>query len=329
MASNVDHYNRKVTYLRVSVTDRCNLRCFYCKPVKDLKLLDHAEILSYEEILELIRVATNLGIRKVRLTGGEPLLRRNFVHLVESVYRIPKIEDVSVTTNGVLLKKMARPLFEAGVRRINVSLDTLNPLKYTKITRRECFDAVWEGLQAAEEVGFSPIKVNVVAIRGLNDDELLQFADLSVRRPYHIRFIEYMPIGQDGNWTPERYISSDEIKSTIESLGPLHKIPHSIHDGPAERYRFESAKGEIGFISPLSHHFCPSCNRLRLTADGKLRPCLFADDEVDIKTPLRNGYSPEDLGKVFQHAVAAKPERHHAEILEKGKCARPMSTIGG
>ncbi|NVL90485.1 MAG: radical SAM protein, partial [Desulfobacterales bacterium] len=186
MAPNVDHYNRKVTYLRVSVTDRCNLRCFYCKPVKDLKLLDHAEILSYEEILELIRVATDLGIRKVRLTGGEPLLRRDFVHLVESVYRIPKIEDVSITTNGVLLKEMARPLFEAGVRRINVSLDTLNPLKYTKITRRECFDAVWEGLQAAEGVGFSPIKVNVVAIRGLNDDELLQFANLSVQRPYHI-----------------------------------------------------------------------------------------------------------------------------------------------
>ena len=329
MAPNVDPYNRKITYLRVSVTDRCNLRCIYCTPVKDLKLLDHAEILTYEEILKVIRVATYLGIKKVRLTGGEPLLRRNFVHLVESACRIPQIEDVSITTNGLLLEKMARPLFEAGVRRINVSLDTLNPLKYAKITRREGFDAVWKGLQAAEAVGFSPIKVNIVAIRGLNDDELLQFADLSVGKPYHIRFIEYMPIGPDSNWTPEKYISSDDMRSKLETFGPLHKIPHSNHDGPAERYRFESAKGEIGFISPLSHHFCPSCNRLRLTADGKLRPCLFADNEVDIKSPLRNGFSDQHLKEVFLQAIASKPRRHHAEILKKREGLRPMSAIGG
>ena len=329
MASNVDPYNRKITYLRVSVTDRCNLRCMYCTPVKDLKLLDHADILSYEEILKVIHVATDLGIKKVRLTGGEPLLRRNFVHLVESACRIPQIEDVSITTNGVLLQEMARPLFEAGLRRINVSLDTLNPLKYTKITRRECFDAVWNGLQVAEAVGFSPIKVNVVVIRGINDNELLRFADLSVRKPYHIRFIEYMPIGRDSNWAPEKYVSSDEIKSKFETFGPLRKIPRSIHDGPAERYQFQSAKGEIGFISALSHHFCPLCNRLRLTADGKLRPCLFADDEVDIKSPLRNGYSHQDLRDVFQQAIARKPRRHHAEILKKRECLRSMSTIGG
>ena len=329
MVPNVDSYNRKITYLRVSVTDRCNLRCIYCTPVKNLKLLDHADILSYEEILKVIRVATELGINKVRLTGGEPLYRRNFTHLVESVCRIPRIEDVSITTNGVFLKEMARPLFEAGVHRINVSLDTLNPLKYTKITCRECFDAVWEGIQVAETVGFSPIKVNVVVIRGLNDDELLRFADFSVRKPYHIRFIEYMPIGRDLNWTTEHYVSSDEMKSKLKTFGPLLKIPPSIHDGPAERYRFESAKGEIGFISALSHHFCPSCNRLRLTADGKLRPCLFADDEVDIKSPLRNGYSHEHLKKVFQQAIARKPRRHHAEILEKREGLRPMSTIGG
>ena len=329
MAQNLDPYNRKITYLRVSVTDRCNLRCIYCTPVKHLKLLDHADILSYEEILKVIRIATDLGIKKVRLTGGEPLLRRNFVHLVESVCRIPRIEDISITTNGVLLREMAGPLFEAGIRRINVSLDTLNPLKYTKITRRECFDAVWKGLQVAETVGFSPIKVNVVVIRGLNDDELGRFADLSIQKPYHIRFIEYMPIGRDSDWTPEKYVSLDEIRSKLQTFGPLYKIPHSIHDGPAERYRFESAKGEIGFISALSHHFCPSCNRLRLTADGKLRPCLFADDEVDIKSPLRNGFDHQHLKEVFQQAIAGKPRRYHAEILEKGKCLRPMSTIGG
>jgi cyclic pyranopterin phosphate synthase len=329
MASNVDPYNREITYLRVSVTDRCNLRCMYCTPVKDLKLLDHADILSYEEILKVIGVAADLGIRKVRLTGGEPLLRRNFVHLVESACRTPQIEDVSITTNGVLLEEMARPLFEAGVHRINVSLDTLNPLKYTKITRRECFDAVWKGIQVAEAVGFSPIKVNVVVIRGLNDNEILQFAELSVRKPYYIRFIEYMPIGRNSNWTAERYISSDEIRSKLETFGPLHKIPRSIHDGPAERYCFKSAKGEIGFISALTHHFCPSCNRLRLTSYGKLRPCLLADQEVDIKSPLRSGLSHQHLKEVFQRAIASKPKRHHAEMLERRVGLRPMSTIGG
>jgi len=326
---NIDPYNRKITYLRVSVTDRCNLRCMYCMPVKNLKLLDHAEILSYEEILKVVRVATGLGIKKVRLTGGEPLVRRNFVYLVESVCRIPQIVDVSVTTNGVLLKEMARLLFEAGLRRINVSLDTLNPLKYAKITRRECFDAVWNGLQVAEAAGFAPIKVNVVVIRGLNDDELLRFADLSVQKPYHIRFIEYMPIGQDSNWAPEKYISSDEIRSRLHAFGSLRKVPGSIHDGPAERYRFESARGEIGFISPISHHFCPLCNRIRLTADGKLRPCLFGDDEVDIKSPLRNGFSHQDLKLVFQRAINRKPRRHHAESPEKRGRLRPMSAIGG
>jgi cyclic pyranopterin phosphate synthase len=298
-------------------------------PVRNLKLLDHTDILSYEEILELIRIAIDLGVRKVRLTGGEPLLRRNFVQFVASVCRIPQIEDVSVTTNGVRLQEMAAPLFEAGLRRINVSLDTLNPLKYREITRRECFDAVWEGLQVAEAVGFSPIKVNVVAMRGLNDDELPRFADLSVQKPYHVRFIEFMPIGRDSNWSPKRYISSDEMRFKLETFAPLRKIPHATHDGPADRYRFESAAGEIGFISAMSHHFCPSCNRLRLTADGRLRPCLFADDEVDIKSPLRNGCSQADLKEVFQQAVARKPRRHHAEALVQGDCMRPMSTIGG
>lgn len=329
MAPSLDPYNREITYLRVSVTDRCNLQCIYCMPVRDLKLLDHSDILSYEEILEVIRIGIDLGVKKVRLTGGEPLLRRNFVNFVESVNRIPGIEDVSLTTNGVLLQEMAEPLFEAGLRRINVSLDTLDPLKYRKITRGDCFDAVWKGLQVAEAVGFSPIKVNVVAIRGLNDDELRQFAHLSMQRPFHVRFIEYMPIGQNSNWGPEKHISSDEIRCKLETLGSLHKIPHAIHDGPAERYRFESAAGEIGFISAMSHHFCPSCNRLRLTADGRLRPCLFADDEVDIKSTLRNGGSQEDLKGVFQEAIARKPRRHHAEILVRGESARPMSTIGG
>jgi len=329
MAPNVDHYHRRITYLRVSVTDRCNLRCIYCVPVKDLTLLNHGDILNYEEILRVLQAGAEIGIEKVRLTGGEPLVRRNFVHFVESVCQMSAFKDVSITTNGVYLKEKAQEIFDTGVRRINVSLDTLDPLKYAKITGRDYFDNVWKGLKEAEAVGFSPIKLNVVAIRGINDDELLAFAQLSRRKPYHIRFIEYMPIGHDNRWTPEKYISSDEIKSKLESFSPLHKLPHLTDDGPAKRCRFESAKGEIGFISALSHHFCSTCNRLRLTADGKLRPCLLAEDEVDIKTPLRSGCSQEDLKCVFQRAIAKKPKRHHDKISERVQCLRSMSAIGG
>lgn len=329
MAPNIDPYNREINYLRVSVTDRCNLRCIYCMPVKDLQLLNHADILRYEEILKLIEIATDLGVRKIRLTGGEPLMRRGFVHLVESVCRISKLEDVSITTNGVFLKEMAAQLFAAGLHRVNVSLDTLDPLKYEKITGRACFHRVWEGLQKAEAVGFRPIRINVVTIKGLNDDELYQFADLSIQKPYHIRFIEYMPIGRGNNWEPRKYISSDEIKSRLEKFGPLQKTPRSIHDGPVERYRFKSAKGEIGFIGALSHHFCPSCNRIRLTSDGKLRPCLFSDNEVDIRSALRAGRDPESLKEIFLRAIAKKPRRHHSGVLKGREVVRAMSMIGG
>ena len=285
--------------------------------------------MSYEEILKVIIAGTECGIRKVRLTGGEPLVRKNFVQFVASVCRIPELEDVSITTNGVFLKERAKEIFDAGVYRINISIDTLNRLKYAKITGYNCFDAVWEGISEAEAVGFSPIKLNVVAIRGLNDDEFLPLAELSVKKPYHVRFIEYMSIGHDSRWKPEKYISSDEIKSKLKSIGNLHRIPRASLDGPSERYRFESAKGEIGFISVLSHNFCPACNRLRLTADGKLRPCLFADNEIDIKTPLRDRDTQQDLKKLFREAIAMKPERHHVKTPDSGDCLRPMYSIGG
>ncbi|MDY6837118.1 MAG: GTP 3',8-cyclase MoaA [Thermodesulfobacteriota bacterium] len=329
MASNIDRYHRRITYLRISVTDRCNLRCIYCRLVKDLELVHHDEILRYEEILPIIEAGTGIGITKVRLTGGEPLVRKHFVHLVESVCKVPGLKDVSITTNGVRLKKKAKEIFQAGVHRINVSLDTLNRLKYIKITGRDYFDNVWEGLQEAEAVGFSPIKVNVVAMRGFNDDELMAFAKLSLEKPYHVRFIEYMPVGKHSPWERERYISSDEIRSKIEPLGPLHKVPRSVHDGPASRYRLPSAAGEIGFITAMSHHFCTSCNRLRLTADGKLRPCLFSDDEIDIRGPLRRGCSGEDLKALFKTAIARKPKEHQATIFKTGASKRPMSAIGG
>ena len=329
MASNLDQYNRRITYLRISVTDRCNLRCIYCRPVKDLNLVSHDEILRYEEILKIIEAGTEIGITKVRLTGGEPLVREHFVHLVESACKVPGLKDISITTNGVSLKKKAKEIFQAGVHRINVSLDTLNHLKYIKITGRDHFGNVWKGLKEAEAVGFSPIKLNVVAMRGVNDDELIEFAKLSLQKPYHVRFIEYMPVGKDNPWEGERYISSDEIRSRIEALGPLHKISRSAQDGPARRYRLPSAAGEIGFITAMSHHFCPACNRLRLTADGRLRPCLFSDDEIDIKGPLRSGCSGEDLKALFKTAISRKPKEHHATIFKTGESKRPMSAIGG
>ena len=329
MASNLDRFNRTITYLRVSVTDRCNLRCAYCQPVKELKLLRHSKILSYEEILRVVQAAAKLGISKIRLTGGEPLIRRGFTGFVSSVCRVSGLEDVSITTNGVFLKEKAGKLFDAGIRRINVSLDTLERSKYNEITKRDYFKNVWEGLMEAEAVGFSPIKVNVVAMRGVNDDEFLSFAELSMRKPYYIRFIEYMPFGYTSQWGSEKYISSDDIKSHLESCGRLKEVSRLVLDGPARRYRFEGARGEIGFISAMSQHFCSSCNRLRLTADGKLRPCLFANDELDIKKPLRSGCSLEDLKGLFQQAISQKPKGYHAGIHGNCESNRPMSAIGG
>jgi cyclic pyranopterin phosphate synthase len=297
--------------------------------VKDFTFVKHPDILRYEEILEIIGAATELGINKIRLTGGEPLIRNNFIHLVKSVCQIESLNDVSITTNGVFLKKMAKAIFEAGVHRINVSLDTLDPVKYAKITGSDCFQDVWAGLEEAQAVGFSPIKINVVAIKGLNEDELIQFAELSIRKPYHIRFIEFMPMENDGYWTPKKFIPSDSVKSVLASLGPLEPLPLNPADGPAARYRFRGAKGEIGFISPMSHRFCHACNRLRLTADGMLRPCLLGKDELDIKTPLRNGCTPDDLKILFEEAIDRKPNQHHAGMKGPTDFGRPMSAIGG
>lgn len=329
MVPSLDPYNRKINYLRVSVTDRCNLRCVYCHPVRAFRFRKHADILRYEEILEIIRAARDLGINKIRLTGGEPLIRKNFVRLAESVCQIAGLADVSITTNGVFLKKMAKAIFDAGIHRINVSLDTLVPLKYAKISGHDCFHEVWNGIEAAHALGFSPVKINVVAIKGVNDDEIIAFGELSMRKPYQIRFIELMPIGNYGYWMPGRYLSSDTIKSKLESIGPLLPVSLGVVDGPAQRYRFQGAKGEIGFISAMSHRFCHTCNRIRLTADGKLRPCLFADEELDIKTPLRAGCGRQELKRLLQLAIDRKPKQHHAEIQGQAESSRPMSAIGG
>lgn len=328
MPSNIDQFSRNITYLRISITDRCNLRCVYCVSADGLRSLPHRDILTYEEVLDITRIAVDLGITKIRVTGGEPLLRRDVLHFIRLLCTIAGLHDVSITTNGTLLNTMAGPLFDAGIHRINISLDTLNPVTFQKITRRDYFHKVWAGISAAKEAGFSPIKLNVVVIKGLNDNEIPQFAEISIREPYTIRFIEFMPIGGSACWSPQKVVTFDEIKSRLETLGPLHHIPSSKSDGPAKRYRFAHAQGEIGIITPISDHFCATCNRIRLTADGKLRPCLFSDHEIDIKTPLRQGCIQGEIKRLIQQAIAEKPKQHHAGY-GNNTLPRSMSEIGG
>jgi cyclic pyranopterin phosphate synthase len=325
----IDRNHRVINYLRISLTDRCNLRCAYCMPEEGIRCLPHAEILTYEEILRLTRLAVGGGIRKVRLTGGEPLVRRGVVEFVCRLGELKGLEVIGMTTNGVLLAEHAEALRACGVSRINVSLDTLRPERYARITRRDAFHRVWEGLEAAEHAGFRPIKINVVAMRGVNDDEILDFARLSLEKPYHVRFIEFMPVGAGSEWTKDRFISTEEIRERIRTLGSLRPLGHRPMDGPAERFVLEGGRGEIGFIGALSHHFCSSCNRLRLTSAGTLRGCLFSDEEIDVKTPLRSGATDEELAGLIQRAIETKPAGHGSLLQSPRKCSRPMSTIGG
>ena len=325
----VDQYNREVNYLRLSVTDRCNLRCRYCRPEEGIELLPQREILTFEEILRVVKVFASQGIRKVRLTGGEPLVRRGIVELVRDIVATQGVMDVSLTTNGVLLAEYARPLKEAGLRRINVSLDSLRPERFAHITRRDRFGQVWEGIEEALRVGFAPVKLNVVALRGFNDDEIEDFARLSLQYPLHIRFIEFMPVGEN-NWRKEDVLSCDEIKGRVEAtFGELVPLPRGDMDGPARRFRIRGSKGEVGFISPLTAHFCSSCNRLRVTADGKIRTCLFSDDEMDLKGLLRSGASDDALAGALREALARKPEGPCRDGFRMRKCQRGMATIGG
>jgi GTP 3',8-cyclase len=326
----LDSYNRTINYLRISLTDRCNLRCVYCMPEQGVPKLIHEDILTYEELLRLARLSVGLGIEKIRLTGGEPLVRKNIGDLIKALGEIPGIRDISLTTNGVLLAEQARGLWEAGVKRINISLDTLDPQNFSRITRFGFFNQVWEGIQEAERIGFSPIKINVVALRGINDDEILDFGRLSCEKPYHIRFIEFMPVGTENGWSAERFLSSEDILKKLQVLGPLFPINGQGLDGPAKRMSYAGARGEIGLISPISEHFCPSCNRLRLTAEGRLRVCLFSDDETDLRTLLRNGASDTELESVIRGTISRKPKEHPIQMNPlPRKCQRQMSKIGG
>ncbi|MFV9644812.1 MAG: GTP 3',8-cyclase MoaA [Desulfobacterales bacterium] len=324
----IDNYNRRLNYLRISITDRCNLRCIYCAPNDKNPNLPHKEILRYEEILRLVRIGVRLGISKVRVTGGEPLIRKGVYDFLGQLTQIDALSDVSLTTNGVLLKDNIKKIRSAGIKRINVSMDTLNRQKYKDITGHDMFDQVWEGIESAQKMGFDPIKINVVALNGINDDELTDIAGLSFSYPFHIRFIEYMPIGTS-HINIGKQLLAPEIKKRINILGKLIPVKNGINDGPARRYKFKGAKGEIGFIHAISKHFCNECNRLRLTASGKLRPCLLSDSEEDLKGPLRRGCLDSELADVFLRAVSHKPVDHNIASDQPCKVAGQMSAIGG
>lgn len=325
----IDNYHRHISYLRISLTDRCNLRCIYCMPPEGISLLNHREVLTLEEIERIASAAARMGISRIRITGGEPLVRKGVIELAGDLLKLPGIEDVSLTTNGILLTEHAAALRRAGMRRINISLDTLDAEKYKRITRGGDIQRVLDGISAARREGFSPIKINVVAMRGINDDEVEDFARLTIERPVHIRFIEFMPIDIATDWDENSFISSSETREIIRRIGTLSPVEHSGKSGPAEMYRLDGAAGQLGFISPLSNHFCDTCNRMRLTADGKLRTCLFSDQEIDLKTFLRSGVSDQSLEQAIAEAIKSKPKGHTISEPSFKKCRRNMSAIGG
>lgn len=304
----VDGFGRRIEYLRISVTDKCNLRCVYCMPLEGLDWLKRDALLSYEEIARVVRVMAPLGLRRVRLTGGEPLVRRDLADLVGMIRAVPGIDDISLSTNAVLLAEQAEALRDAGLDRVNVSLDSLRPDRVDAIARRPgSYDRIMEGLRAAEEMGFAPLKINVVLIGGSNDDEIGDFAEITRERPWHVRFIEVMPTGSNLDLSRDNYLSCAEALRRIRRLGDLEPAEGPTGNGPATYYRFPGAAGSIGVITPMSHNFCDRCNRMRLTADGQLRPCLFGDLQTDLRTPLRAG---EPLEPHIRETLRVKPERH-------------------
>lgn len=326
--SMTDAHGRRIDYLRLSITDRCNLRCRYCMPAQGVPKLRHDEMLSYEELSRITRLLVGMGISKIRITGGEPLVRKDVLHFCGDIARIAGIRSVSLTTNGVLLDRFAEGLLEAGIQRINISLDSLDPRKYASITGKDCFDQVWRGVLKASDAGLSPVKLNAVVMRGVNDDEIEDLARLTFRYPFHVRFIELMPV--KGDEEDSLFVGSDEIIGRLSAMGPLSPVNSSHSNGPARHYQFHGAAGKIGIISPVSHHFCPACNRLRLTADGKLRTCLFAANETDLRSSLRDGASDSDILEKVREAVLAKPEKHALAPGGVRKCiTRPMVAIGG
>ena len=312
----IDQFGRTVRYLRVSVTDKCNLRCVYCMPLEGLDWLKREEILTYEEIAEVVRTMAGMGLERVRITGGEPLIRRDLSDLVKMIADVPEIEDLSLSTNAVLLADQAEALKQAGVQRLNISLDSLQADRVDAISRRPgSYSKIMEGLDAAEEVGFAPLKINVVLIRGQNDDEIEDFARITRERPWHIRFIELMPTGANLDLSANSFVSCADALRRVRKIEQLEPVDGPFGNGPATYYRFPGAPGTVGVITPMSHNYCDRCNRMRLTASGQLRPCLFGDIETNLRDPLRAG---QDLRPLIEETLRIKPERHY---LSQGSAA--------
>jgi cyclic pyranopterin phosphate synthase len=324
-----DSFGRRVEYLRISVTDKCNLRCVYCMPEEGLPWLRRGQILDYEEIREIVRVMAGMGLRRIRITGGEPLIRKELPVLVRMLASLPGIEDIALSTNGVLLEPVAEELRDAGVRRVNMSLDSLRPERVDALARRPgSFERIMAGFAAAERVGFDPIKVNVVVMRGRNDDEIAAFAAATRERPWHVRFIEVMPVSDNLDISAEQYVPAAEMLEKVGTLGELHPVVGPNGNGPASYFAFADAAGTVGVITPMSHNYCDRCNRMRLTADGHLRPCLFGSQQTNLRDPLRRGEPVEPL---IRHTLRVKPERHGlVQGSDEGSGGlRALSEVGG
>ncbi|SET47397.1 cyclic pyranopterin monophosphate synthase subunit MoaA [Natronincola peptidivorans] len=318
-----DQYNRRVNYMRISITDLCNLRCLYCMPEEGICKKDHKDMLTFEEITKAVKIAATLGIDKIRITGGEPLVKKGIVEFIKGLSDIKGIKDIAMTTNGVLLKKHAKDLKEAGLKRVNISIDSLKQDNYARITRGGDVHQVLEGIEEVIKLGMTPVKLNAVVIGGYNQDEVQDLANLTKNENIEVRFIELMPVGEAGNWAKERFISNEAIKEKIGNLIPLVHQASS----PAKYYKLPDGKGKIGFINPISSHFCGECNRIRMTSDGKLKPCLHSHEEIDILNVIRN--TPDDLKDVMANAIMAKPQQHYlyTDGYQLGK--RSMAEIGG
>jgi GTP 3',8-cyclase len=326
----IDSFGRVHDNLRISVTDRCNIRCFYCMPETDVQFVERREILDFEEIERFVRIAVKLGIRKVRVTGGEPLVRRDLPVLIRRLTEIPEIRDLALTTNGVLLPKLAEPLFEAGLRRINVHLDTLDRERFQRITRRDEVDKVLEGLALCKKLGYAKIKLNAVAVKNLVEPDIVPLARFGRENGFEVRYIEFMPLDAQSLWDRNKVLLADDIIAVLSrEIAPLVPVPDPDPRAPASEYRFADGVGEVGFIASVSRPFCLNCNRLRLTADGKVRYCLFAIEEDDVKTLLRNGSPDEAIASLIRRNLAGKWIGHEINTPKFVAPPRPMYSIGG
>ena len=322
----MDNFSRVISYLRVSITDRCNLRCRYCTEGV-FPFIPHPEILRYEEIIRFVRIAASLGVHKVRLTGGEPLQRKGLAFLIREINAIEGIDDIGLTTNGVGLADAVEELRDAGLRRVNISLDSLSPERFSFITGVDAFAKVLGSIEKAKEAGLHPVKINTVIIKGFNDDEVLDFAEFARKQEVQVRFIEFMPFGEKALWDSSKILNSAYLEDLIRRVHVLRPSPNS-HKGPAKMFLINGSQGQVGFISPMSSHICHECNRIRVTPDGKIKPCLFSETEYDVKALLRGGASDEQLVEFLRNVVREKPEKK----LEGGtirKCQRSMRNIGG